>query len=239
VVHPGAGNPDGTLVNALIAHCGDSLSGIGGVARPGIVHRIDKDTSGLLVVAKHDEAHTGLSALFAVHDIDRAYDAIIIGALRPGLGTIDTNFGRALNDRRKMVVLDPEDNRPGARRAVTHYKTVERYGVGRAKLPGDALASHIECRLETGRTHQIRVHMNHLGTALIGDQTYGRGPGIPGLKPEDDNAKSTKDFMRTFKRQALHARRLGFKHPITGENHLFEAPYPADFATLMNLLQSL
>ena len=239
VVHPGAGNQDGTLVNALIAHCGDSLSGIGGVARPGIVHRIDKETSGLLVIAKHDEAHVGLADLFAVHNIDRVYEAFIIGALRPGLGTIETKIGRASHDRKKMTVLPDEDERPGTRHAITHYKTIERFGVGRAKLSGDALASHIECTLETGRTHQIRVHMTHLGAPLIGDPVYGRGPGLTGLKPTDAPAENLLRFLKQFRRQALHARHLGFRHPITSESLAFDAPLPADMKTLQNHLTAL
>jgi len=180
VVHPAAGHWSGTLVNALIHHCGDSLSGVGGVARPGIVHRIDKDTSGLLVVAKHDKAHKVLTKAFSVHDITRVYDAISHGAPRPGLGTIDAPIGRAGGDRKKFaVVKNPE--RTDAREAITHYKILDTYGRARAKLKGDAVASLIECRLETGRTHQIRVHLSSIGHPLIGDQVYGRGPGLSGV----------------------------------------------------------
>lgn len=239
VVHPGAGNHDGTLVNALIAHCGDSLSGIGGVARPGIVHRIDKDTSGLLVVAKHDDAHIKLSADFAEHNIDRVYNAIIIGALRPGVGTIETLLGRSPNDRKKMSVISETETRPDARIAITHYKTLERYATKRAKLAGDALASLIECRLETGRTHQIRVHMTHLGSPLIGDPVYGRGPGLAGLKPQDELAKKAIITLKNFKRQALHARVLGFTHPITKQPLRFDAPLPKDLNKIIAALTSL
>lgn len=239
VVHPGAGNSDGTLVNALMAHCGDSLSGIGGVARPGIVHRIDKDTSGLLVIAKHDDAHLGLAALFSEHDIERAYLAILPGALRPGVGTIETLIGRNARDRKKMAVIGEEETRPDARIAITHYKTLAAYGRGRAKLPGDALASLVECRLETGRTHQIRVHMQHLSAPLIGDPVYGRGPGLSGLKPGDPAADKALKVLKNFHRQALHARDLGFVHPITGENLFFSAPPPKDFLAVMEALEAL
>ena len=239
VVHPGAGNENGTLVNALMAHCGDSLSGIGGVARPGIVHRIDKDTSGLIVVAKHDEAHLGLSKLFAEHDIDRVYHALIVGALRPGVGTVETLIGRNRNDRRKMAVIAETETRPDARVAITHYKTLARYGSGRAKLAGDAVAALIECRLETGRTHQIRVHMTHLGAPLIGDPVYGRGPGLAGLKPVDDVARTALNKMKSYRGQALHAHTLGFVHPITGEKLHFQAPLPKDFEKLRSALAAL
>ena len=181
VVHPAPGSVGGTLVNALIHHCGDSLSGIGGVARPGIVHRIDKDTSGLIVAAKNDKAHQGLAKAFSAHNISRVYEAIAVGAPRPGIGTIDAPLARSSANRIKMtVVKDPM--RDDARHAVTHYKVRERFGVKRAKLKGDAVASLIECRLETGRTHQIRVHFSTAGHPLIGDPLYGRGPGLGGFK---------------------------------------------------------
>ena len=239
VVHPASGNWTGTLVNALIAHCGASLSGVGGVARPGIVHRLDKDTSGLLVAAKNDRAHQGLSALFSERDIERVYDAIVVGAPRPGVGTIDAPLARAGGDRKKMTVVDENAERPDARHAVTHYRLSETYGRTRARLAGDALASLVECRLETGRTHQIRVHLSFIGHPLIGDQVYGRGPGLAGLKPGDEAADRAIATLRAFKRQALHARILGFEHPVTGEPLHFEAPPPADFEALRKALAAL
>jgi 23S rRNA pseudouridine1911/1915/1917 synthase len=247
VVHPAAGNWSGTLVNALIHHCGNSLSGVGGVARPGIVHRIDKDTSGLLVVAKNDAAHQGLGAAFSAHDIDRVYEAVAVGAPRPGFGTIDAPLGRASSDRKKMTVVDGWDYdddgeavpRVGARHAVTHYKVIESYGRTRAKLKGDALASLIECRLETGRTHQIRVHMASIGHPLIGDQTYGRGPGLGGLKPGEPEADHALAVLKNFRRQALHAKMLGFTHPVTGNAMRFESAPPEDFSTLVAALTGL
>ncbi|PQA88525.1 RluA family pseudouridine synthase [Hyphococcus luteus] len=248
VVHPAPGAWTGTLVNALLHHCGDSLSGIGGARRPGVVHRIDKDTSGLLVVAKHDAAHQGLSALFSAHDIERVYEAIAVGAPRPGVGTIDAPIARKPQDRTKMTVVDTmvwddeaDDYVPkhGGRHAVTHYKVIETFGRTRAKLKGDALASLIECTLETGRTHQIRVHLSHIGCPLIGDQSYGRGPGLSGLKPGDPAADCAIETLRNFKRQALHAKVLGFKHPITGEAMRFERAGPEDFQTLLAALRAL
>lgn len=210
VVHPAAGNPDGTLVNALLAHCGESLSGIGGVKRPGIVHRLDKDTSGVMVCAKDDRAHTGLSDLFARHDIDRAYLALVRGAPRQAGGTLTTRIGRHPKDRKRMAVLAE-----GGREAITHWQVEERFA---------DRAAQVRCTLETGRTHQIRVHMAHLGHALIGDPVYGRGAarGLP-----------------AFPRQALHAQRLGFRHPIGGETLAFESPPPADFLSLQEELRQI
>ncbi len=238
VVHPAAGNWTGTLVNALIYHCGDSLSGIGGVARPGIVHRIDKDTSGLLVVAKNDAAHQSLTAAFSVHEINRLYQAIAFGAPRPGAGTIDAALARSLHDRKKMAVVD-ERTHFNPRHAVTHYKLTESYGRGRAKLKGDALASLIECRLETGRTHQIRVHLAHIGHPLIGDPLYGRRPGLAGLRPIDDAADHAIAVLAKFRRQALHAKLLGFTHPTTGESLRFEVEAPEDFQQLRSAFAAL
>ena len=238
VVHPAAGNWTGTLVNALIHHCGSSLSGIGGVARPGIVHRIDKETSGLVVVAKNDKAHQGLTKAFSVHDIERVYLAIAVGAPRPGVGVIDAAVARAKMDRKKMAVVDARTHF-NPRHAVTHYKVVETYGRSRAKLKGDALASLIECRLETGRTHQIRVHLSSIGHPLIGDQVYGRGPGLGGLKPGEPEADRAIAAIRKFRRQALHAKVLGFAHPITGEALRFERDAPADFEALREALEAL
>lgn len=244
VVHPAAGHGGGTLVNALLAHCGDSLSGIGGVARPGIVHRIDKDTSGLLVAAKSDAAHQALAQAFSVHAIERVYDALAIGAPRPGVGVIDAPVARGRHDRTRMTVVDDgveddEDDPKGARRAVTHYKVVEAFGRTRARLKGDALACRLECRLETGRTHQIRVHLAHIGHPLLGDLVYGRSSGLPGLKAGDAATDAAIAIVKTFKRQALHARVLGFEHPISGEPLRFEAPAPADFAALLAALRGL
>ncbi len=248
VVHPAPGAWTGTLVNGLIHHCGDTLSGIGGMRRPGIVHRIDKDTSGLLVVAKHDAAHQGLSAAFSAHDIDRVYEAVAVGAPRPGVGTIEGALARKTHDRTKMTVVeefiwddDEEDYKPrkGARHAVTHYKVIEAFGRTRAKLKGDALASLIECTLETGRTHQIRVHLASIGCPLVGDQTYGRGPGLAGLKPGDAAGDVAIETIRNFKRQALHAKVLGFAHPVSGETMRFERAAPEDFQTLLAALRAL
>lgn len=212
VVHPAAGNLDGTLVNALLHHCRGQLSGIGGVARPGIVHRIDKDTSGLLVVAKSDRAHEGLAQQFKAHSIDRIYAAIVYGVPHPATGTVDTWIGRSDADRKKMAVR----REARGKHAVTHYRTVER-------LRGAAL---VECRLETGRTHQVRVHMAHLGNPLIGDPLYSR------------DRKGFKTILETlsFKRQALHAKRLGFIHPVTGQKLSFDSALPADMQELLSEL---
>ena len=211
VVHPAAGNLDGTLVNALLHHCHGQLSGIGGVARPGIVHRIDKDTSGLLVVAKSDAAHEGLAKQFADHSIERGYFAIVAGLPVPPAGTVRGQIGRSDHDRKKMAVLH-ELNKRG-KHAVTHYRLVE-------ALPGAAL---VECRLETGRTHQVRVHMASIGHPLLGDPVYGRTP--PRLRPILHELH--------FARQALHAAVLGFLHPVTGASLRFESKLPADMAALL------
>jgi len=214
VVHPAAGNPDGTLVNALLHHCCGSLSGIGGVARPGIVHRIDKDTSGLLVVAKSDAAHEGLAKQFADHSINRRYLAISGGHLARSSGKIVGRIGRSDVNRKKMAVL-PDTSKRG-KHAVTHYKLLK-------KLRDCDL---IECRLETGRTHQVRVHCASIGHALLGDPLYGRTPAnLRSLIKELD-----------FDRQALHAANLGFIHPVTGEALEFEADLPADMQELIDQL---
>ena len=236
VAHPGAGNWTGTLVNALLHHCAGGLSGIGGVARPGIVHRLDKDTSGVMVAAKSDRAHQGLSALWRDHAVERAYLAVVHGSPRPAVGTIELPLARSTGDRRKQSVTDWDD--PAGREAVTRFRRQAAYGVGRAKLAGDAVASLVECRLETGRTHQIRVHMAHVGHPLIGDQTYGR-PGLSGLKPTDAAAEEALAVLARFKRQALHAAILGFEHPVTGEALSFETAPPADFAALTTALAKL
>ena len=236
VVHPAAGNWTGTLVNALLHHCAGSLSGIGGVARPGIVHRLDKDTSGVMVVAKTDRAHQGLTTLWQAHEVERAYRAVVHGSPRPAVGTIELPLARASGDMRKQAVVGWDD--PSGREAVTHFRREAAYGVGRAKLPGDAVASLVECRLETGRTHQIRVHMSHVGHPLVGDQTYGR-PGLSGLRPVDEAAEHALRTVARFKRQALHAAVLGFAHPVTGEHLAFETAPPDDFRALTDALGAL
>lgn len=227
VMHPAAGNPDGTLVNALIAHCGSSLAGIGGEARPGIVHRLDKDTSGLVVAAKNERAMHSLAGQFAHHTVERAYNAVAWGAPRVGRGAIEGDIGRNPFDRKRMAVL-----RGGGKPARTNYAVLERYGD-----PERPLASLIECRLETGRTHQIRVHLAHLGHPLIGDPVYGRARSLP--RPKTEAETHTFETVRTFPRQALHAFVLGFKHPANQKHLRFESPWPADFATLVASLHSL
>jgi len=227
VVHPGAGNWTGTLVNALIHHCGDTLSGIGGVKRPGIVHRLDKDTSGVLVVAKTDRAHKALSEAFADHgrdgDLERAYVALVWGAPSRPTGTVDAPLGRA-SDRVKRAVVPAQ--RDDARHAITHFTVLERFG---ALKDGSFTASLVECRLETGRTHQIRVHMAHIGHPLIGDRDYGQAFRTKANRlPEPLSAQ-----VSTFPRQALHARLLAFRHPKTGELMRFEAPLPGDIGELI------
>lgn len=224
VVHPAAGHEDDTLVNALLAHCGDTLSGIGGVKRPGIVHRIDKDTSGLLVVAKTDAAHQSLAAQFAEHSVERAYRAFVKGGPRPPAGTIEGALGRSNTNRQKMAV------KARGKPARTHYETLAIYG---AAL--DPVAALVECRLETGRTHQIRVHMAHIGHALLGDATYGRAGHAAwrGVSPE------IRERLQGFPRQALHAFRLGFRHPETGEPLRFEDEMPSDLKGLAHLLESI
>ncbi|BBF79697.1 RluA family pseudouridine synthase [Asticcacaulis excentricus] len=218
--HPAPGTPDGTLVNALLFHCGESLSGIGGVLRPGIVHRLDKDTSGVMVAAKSDAAHRGLSDLFSRHDIDRAYEALVRGAPKIASGTVTTRIGRSPHDRKKMAVL-----KSGGREAITHYRTLDSFG---GEKP---VAARVRCTLETGRTHQIRVHMAYLGCPCLGDPVYGSGA------PHKAVAEALK--TRSFARQALHAAHLGFVHPITGARLAFEAPLPADMAELLSALKSL
>jgi 23S rRNA pseudouridine1911/1915/1917 synthase len=227
VVHPAAGNLDGTLVNALIAHCGASLKGVGGVARPGIVHRLDKDTSGLLVAAKNERAMASLAKQFANHTIERAYQAIVWGSPRTGEGLIEGQIGRSPFDRKRMAVL-----RGGGKTARTRYRLVERFGD-----PERPFASLIECRLETGRTHQIRVHLTHLGHPLIGDPSYGRARQAPRPKtPEEEVAYAA---ATDFPRQALHACVLGFQHPGLHRTMRFESPWPADMAALVKALRGL
>jgi 23S rRNA pseudouridine1911/1915/1917 synthase len=221
VVHPGAGQEDGTLVNALLAHCGDSLSGIGGVKRPGIVHRLDKDTSGVLVVAKTDAAHKSLSSQFAAHGRDgrlqRSYVAFVWGGLPKPRGSISAPLARSSANRQKIAVSQGAS----AREAITHYRVEHAYG----RPP---LVSKVQCRLETGRTHQIRVHMTHIGHPLLGDKTYGSGFATCARKLADE----AQSALKTLNRQALHARSLGFEHPLTGRKMVFESPLPADLARL-------
>ncbi len=230
VVHPGAGHATGTLVNALIAHCGASLSGIGGVARPGIVHRLDKDTSGLLVIAKTDQAHRALADQFADHgrtgELERGYLALVWGAPSRPHGTIDANVGRHPTSRTKMAVLPAGKGRE----AVTHWRVVETFGRGK-----EPVASLIECTLETGRTHQVRVHMAHIGHPLIGDPLYGQGfkSKLRSL-PEPLHGK-----LAGLNRQALHAEELAFAHPVTGTLLKFNSPLPADLAEIVQAFKEL
>jgi 23S rRNA pseudouridine1911/1915/1917 synthase len=230
VVHPAAGNRSGTLVNALIAHAGASLSGIGGVSRPGIVHRLDKDTSGLMVVAKNDRAHQNLSRQFADHGrtgpLERGYRALVWGAPNLSEGTIDAPLGRSTRNREKIEV-----KKSGGRIAVTHYRVESRFGP-KGKPP---LAALLDCRLETGRTHQIRVHLAAIGHPVIGDRAYGAGFATK-AKTLSEPARS---LAADFPRQALHAWLLGFSHPATGEEMRFESPLPRDMAVLTKALKAL
>ena len=200
VVHPAPGHPDGTLVNALLYHCGDSLSGVGGALRPGIVHRIDRDTSGLIIAAKNDYAHQFLSAQLADHTLARTYECIVVGNLREDSGTVDAPIARDSRDRKRMAVV------PGGRRAVTHWTVLARY-------PG---YTHVQCRLETGRTHQIRVHMAYLGHPILGDTVYGAKKPVPGLTG-----------------QCLHAVGLQFIHPRTKELVSLSCPLPGEFTAAL------
>ena len=204
VVHPAPGHPDGTLVNALLYHCGDSLSGVGGEKRPGVVHRIDKDTSGLIIAAKNDRAHLALSAQLSDHSLSREYEAIVRGRLRDDSGTIDAPIGRCPTDRKRMAVTPK-----ASRSAVTHWEVIARYRG----------YTHVRCRLETGRTHQIRVHMAHIGHPLLGDYTYGAPSPDKGLEG-----------------QCLHARRLRFVHPASGERVELECPLPDYFCEVLKKL---
>jgi 23S rRNA pseudouridine1911/1915/1917 synthase len=234
-VHPAPGSMRGTLVNALLAHCGDTLSGIGGVARPGIVHRIDKDTTGLIVVAKHDAAHTGLAKLFARHDLERVYYAIVRGAPKERAARIENRLTRSNEDRRKYIVVRDADSEAG-KLAITQYWTIESYGQMLGESAGRAAAAMVECRLFTGRTHQIRVHLAHLGCPLIGDPLYGKQRG---LKAAGLHAAEADEAARAFPRQALHAAVLGFRHPITGAELRFESGLPTDMDGLAATLRRL
>jgi 23S rRNA pseudouridine1911/1915/1917 synthase len=212
VVHPAAGNPDGTLVNALLHHCGGSLSGIGGVARPGIVHRIDKDTSGLLLVAKTDVAHEGLAKQFAAHSIERRYLALVNGVPKTAEGIVDAPLARSSTNRKKISIVEGSRGK----RAVTHWR----------RLQILREAALVECRLETGRTHQVRVHMASLGYPLLGDPVYGR------------SGKNNRELLKSlnFHRQALHAAEIGFTHPVTKHRLSFASGMPADMQELFTAL---
>ena len=224
VVHPAPGSPDGTLVNALLHYCGDELSGINGVKRPGIVHRIDKDTTGLIVVAKDDETHNGLAELFSQHTIDRVYEAVIWGFPKPMQNTIEGNIARHRTQREKMDVVGAG----WGKHAITHYTVVDPLQSPNGSFP----ASVIECVLETGRTHQIRVHMSHMGHSLLGDPVYGRN--TPTRMA--DLTETARDMVKSFPRQALHAKVLGFTHPITGETIRCESPRPQDMQDLITAI---
>lgn len=205
VVHPAPGHPDGTLVNALLYHCGESLSGVGGALRPGIVHRIDRDTSGLIIAAKNDFAHQKLAAQLQDHTLARTYECIVTGNLREDAGTVDAPIGRCPTDRKKMAVVS------GGRRAVTHWEVLERFGG----------FTYVRCRLETGRTHQIRVHMAHIGHPILGDTVYGAKKPVPGLQG-----------------QCLHAVGLQFVHPRTGEMVCLDCPLPEEFVRQLDKLRA-
>ena len=240
-VHPAPGSRTGTLVHALLYHCADSLSGIGGVMRPGIVHRIDKDTSGVMVVAKTDRAHRYLSKQFAKHTIERLYVCFVRGAPKPRIGTIESRLARSQHDRKKIAVVrgtvgDMENSDHG-RHAITHYVTTKGYGQQMHSAVGTPQISRVECRLETGRTHQIRVHMAHIGCALLGDPLYGRQRAF--LTTKDPAELAVREALASFKRQALHAAKLGFIHPITKEEMVFESPLSPDIADLEAKLERL
>ena len=221
VVHPGPGQPDRTLVNALLAHCGDSLTGIGGVMRPGIVHRLDKDTSGVMMAAKTDHSHQRLTDMFAAHDLDRCYHALVWGTLAERDGRIEAPLGRSNRDRKQQAVV------PNGRFAATIW-------TGLRQLP--PFASLLECRLETGRTHQIRVHMAHIGHGVMGDPLYGK-PKRAGQMP-DKLSRDTLSALRCFPRQALHAANLSFAHPISGLQMDLTSPLPSDMARLLNTIEA-
>jgi 23S rRNA pseudouridine1911/1915/1917 synthase len=219
-VHPGAGCHQDTMANALLAHCGDSLSGIGGVSRPGIVHRLDKDTSGLLVVAKTDRAHHALSSQIASRELKRIYYAIVWGVPSPASGTLTGNIDRSKKDRTKMAIV-----KTGGKEAITHYRVEEIFGEGMASL--------VACKLQTGRTHQIRLHFNNFHHPLIGDQSYGTS------KPPKlhQATEALQEYLQQFKRQALHSHKIGFHHPETGEYMEYTAPLPDDMKKLVELLR--
>lgn len=252
-VHPAVGNRHGTLVNALLHHCRDetgksTLSGIGGVLRPGIVHRIDKDTSGLLVVAKSDKAHQGLSKQFAKHSVERTYISFVRSGPKPREGRIETRIRRSKHDRKKMGVVRERTNAEifrygelpeseAGKIAITNYKLLKGYGQQPNAAVGTPMASKVQCNLETGRTHQIRVHMGHIGCPLLGDPLYGKQRAFKGMKADPEaRARGT---LRDFKRQALHAKTLGFVHPITKDFMEFDSELPADMQRLEAFLEGL
>ncbi len=234
VVHPAVGHWSGTMVNALLHHCGDSLSGIGGVRRPGIVHRLDKDTSGLLVVAKTEKAHAGLTAQFMDHGrtgpLERVYLALVWGRFERMTGTVNAPLARSSNNRKKRAVV--KETHFEAKEAITHFTVQSEFGKDKDGFP---VASLVECRLETGRTHQIRVHMSHIGHPLVGDQDYGKHfQTKENTLPED-----TQEVLSHFKRQALHAAILGFEHPVTGETIRFESQIPDDFQVVLHAFEKI
>lgn len=234
-VHPAAGNTEHTLVNALLAYCGQSLSGIGGELRPGIVHRLDKDTSGLMVVAKHDSAHQALSAQLADRSLSRTYKALVWGVPQPSQGIVETLIGRSPNNRKKMAVL-----KKGGKTAITHYKT-ERYFTthSTSRHAAQPLVSLIECKLHTGRTHQIRVHLTHIGHPLLGDPVYG-GKTTQKLAAYSDQQvqEALKERLLSFDRQALHAAEIAFCHPVSGERVCFSCNLPEDMSELLSACES-
>lgn len=240
-VHPAPGSRSATLVNALLHHCAGSLSGIGGVMRPGIVHRIDKDTSGLLVVAKSDQAHQFLSKQFAKHSVERKYICLARSAPKPREGQIVSRLARSPNDRKKQAVVKGTINNINTsdhgRHAITNYKYIKGFGQQLGAALGMPQVSRIECRLETGRTHQIRVHLAHVGCPLLGDPLYGKQRAF--LTSKNPNELAVAAALKTFKRQALHAASLGFIHPTTKEQIHFEMPLPPDMANLVSVLESL
>jgi 23S rRNA pseudouridine1911/1915/1917 synthase len=221
VVHPAPGSPTGTLVNALIGHCGESLTGIGGVLRPGIVHRLDKDTSGVMIAAKTAISHANLTSMFAAHDLDRRYQALVWGTEINRNGTVDAPIGRSNFERKKQAV------KSNGRKAITHWHRLRSF---------PPFATLLECQLETGRTHQIRVHMAHIGRSIIGDPLYGRAPRA-GQMP-DGTTRTCLAQLRNFRRQALHAAHLGLAHPVTGEAMRFTSELPRDIQTLIKIMDN-